>query len=171
MRGELTIGDRVKLDAKDKKILEQLQLNARQSIAQIAKKTSLPRDVVVYRIKKLEKSNVIRRHHTSLNPSKLGYPLYAYVTFACYNLEPKQEEAFIKYLVAQQNTVYVAKTSGNYDFTIGVCARDYREYDSIITEIRRRFTRVIKDIATQFTIQEYKFDWMTDLISESNNKN
>ena len=164
MSTELTFGERIKLDANDRKIIEQLQTNARQTIAQIAKKTRLPRDVVAYRIKRLEQNKVIREHHTSLNPAKLGYPLYAYVTFACYNLEPKQEELFVKYLVAQQNTVYVAKTSGNYDFTIGVCARDYREYDSIITEIRRKFTRVIKDIATQFTIQEYKFDWMADLI-------
>ena len=39
---------------KDKKIVEQLQKNCRQTIAQIAKITKLPRDIVVYRIKKLE---------------------------------------------------------------------------------------------------------------------
>jgi len=161
---ELTYGEKAKLDSKDKKIIEQLQINARQTIAQIAKKTKLPRDVIAYRINKLEEQKVIRSHHTFLNPSKLGYPLYAYVTFACFNLEPKQEEDFIKYLIAHKNTVYVAKTSGNYDFTVGVCAKDYLQYDSIITEIRRKFTNFIKDIAAQFTIQEYKFDWMVDLI-------
>ena len=71
----------VKLDSKDKKIIEQLQKNARQSIAEIAKKTRLPRDVVVYRIKKLEKTKVIRSHHTFLDHQKLGYPLYVYVLF------------------------------------------------------------------------------------------
>lgn len=161
---ELTYGEKAKLDAKDKKIIEQLQINARQTIAQIAKKTKLPRDVIAYRIKKLEDEKVIRSHHSFLNPAKLGYPLYAHVTFACYNLKPEEEKQFVKYLVANKNTVYVAKTSGNYDFTIGVCAKDYREYDAIISEIRRKFTNVIKDIATQFTIQEYKFDWMVDLI-------
>ena len=42
-------------DSKDKKIIEQLQKNCRQTIAEIAKATKLRRDVVVYRIKKLEK--------------------------------------------------------------------------------------------------------------------
>ena len=95
---ELSYGKQEKLDAKDKKILEQLQKNARQSIAQIAKKTLLPRDVVVYRIKKLEQSKVIRAHHTLLNPQKLGYPLYVYVLFSCYNIKPDEETKFINYL-------------------------------------------------------------------------
>ena len=38
---ELQFGEKFRLDKKDKAILEQLQANARQSIAQIAKKTKL----------------------------------------------------------------------------------------------------------------------------------
>ena len=44
-----------KLDAKDKKIISALMENARYSIAEIAKKTGLRRDSVIYRIKKLAK--------------------------------------------------------------------------------------------------------------------
>ncbi len=76
----------MRLDSKDKKILRELQENCRQTIAEIAKKTKLPRDVVVYRIKKLEQEGVIRQHHTMLNHSKLGHPLYAYVLFSLYNI-------------------------------------------------------------------------------------
>ena len=154
----------MKLDAKDKKILEQLQKNARQTIAQIAKKTKLPRDVVVYRIKKLEQSGVIRAHHTMLNPQKLGYPLYVYVLLACYNLKPEEETKFINYLKNHKQIIYVAKNSGKYDFSIGVCAKDYIEFDEIIRNIRQKFTDVIKDIEVLPTIQEYKYDWMVDLI-------
>ncbi len=161
---ELTKGEKVKLDSKDKKILEQLQKNARQTIAEIAKKTGLPRDVVVYRIKKLEQSKVIRAHHTLLNPQKLGYPLYVYVLFSCYNIKPNEETKFINYLKLHKQIIYVAKNSGKYDFTIGVCARDYMEFDEIIREIRHKFTDVIKDIESLPTIQEYKYDWMVDLI-------
>lgn len=161
---KLKYGEKINLDKKDRKIIEQLQLNARQTIAQIAKNTLLPRDVISYRIKKLEERNIIRAHHSILDPSKLGYPLYAYVTLRCYNLKPGQEKEFIDYLVAQPNIVYVAKTSGDSDFTIGICARDYLQYDAVMTDVRRRFTDVIKDVSAQFTIQEYKFDWMTDLI-------
>ncbi len=156
--------DRVKLDEKDKKILEQLQLNARQSIAEIAKKTKLPRDVVVYRIKKLETSKVIRAHHTMLDPIALGHPLYVFVYFSCYNIKPEEEMRFINYLKGLSKVIYVAKCSGGYDLNIGVCARDYKEYDEVIREIRQKFTDVIKDIVQMPIIQEYKYDWMVDLI-------
>jgi DNA-binding Lrp family transcriptional regulator len=161
---ELTTGEQVKLDSKDKKILEQLQKNCRQTIAQIAKVTKLPRDVVVYRIKKLEQSKVIRAHHTMINPSKLGYPLYVYVFFSCYNLKPEQEKKFINYLKFHKQIIYVAKNSGKYDFTIGICAKDYLDFDGIIQKIRQKFADEIKDIENLPTVQEYKFDYMADLI-------
>jgi DNA-binding Lrp family transcriptional regulator len=161
---ELTHGEKVKLDVKDKKILEQLQKNARQTIAEIAKKTRLPRDVVIYRIKKMEENKVIRAHHTMLNPSMLGYPLYSYVYFSCYNLKLEEESKFINYLKVHKNIIYVAKNSGKYDFTIGICAKDYLGFDEIIREVRQKFIDVIKEITITPIIQEYKFDWMVDLI-------
>lgn len=161
---ELTHGEKVKLDSKDKKILERLQKNCRQTIVEIAKKTKLPRDVVVYRIKKLEQSKVIRAHHTFLNPQKLGYPLYVYVLFSCYNIKPEEETKFINYLKSHKQIIYVAKNSGKYDFTIGVCAKDYMDFDDIIRNIRQKFIDVIKDIESLPTIQEYKYDYMVDLI-------
>ncbi len=156
--------DGIKLDSKDKKILEQLQENCRQTIAEIAKKTKLPRDVVVYRIKKLEENKVIRQHHTSLDHQKLGYPLYVYVLFSLYNIKPELENKFVNYLKNHNQIIYVAKNSGKYDFTIGVCAKDYKEFDDIIREIRQKFADIIKDIESLPTVEEYKFDWMVDLI-------
>tara|TARA_Y100000310_G_scaffold345838_1_gene470947 strand:+ start:1223 stop:1711 length:489 start_codon:yes stop_codon:yes gene_type:complete len=161
---EITPGPKVKLDSKDKLILTELQLNARQSIAQIAKKTKLPRDVVVYRIKRLEELKVIRGHHTVLNHSRLGHPLFAYVFFSSYNLEPEKEKKFINYLSAQKNIVYVAKNSGEFDYTIGVCAKDYMQFDEILREIRQKFISVIKEFKITPVIQEYKFDMMYNLI-------
>lgn len=156
--------DVIKLDSKDKKILKQLQENARQSIAEISKKTKLPRDVVVYRIKKLEENKVIRQHHSSLDPQKLGYPLYVYVLFSLYNIKPELENKFVNYLKSHNQIIYVAKNSGKYDFTIGVCAKDYKEFDDIIREVRQKFADIIKDIESLPTVEEYKFDWMVDLI-------
>ena len=161
---ELVKGDKVKLDAKDKKIVEQLQKNCRQTIQEIAKATKLPRDVVVYRIKKMEDQKVIRAHHTMLNPQKLGYPLYVYVLFSCHNIKPEEETKFLNYLKSHKQIIYVAKNSGKYDFTIGVCAKDYMDFDNVIRDIRQKFSDVIKDIESLPTVQEYKYDYMVDLI-------
>src|SRR3989338_8857704 len=159
---ELVKGEKVKLDSKDKKIIEQLQKNCRQTIAQIAKETKLPRDVVAYRIKKLEQNKVIRAHHTMLNPSKMGYPLYSYVFFSSYNLKPEEETRFINYLKSHNQIIYVAKNSGEYDFTVGICAKDYLDFDEILRDIRQRFIDVIKEIKITPVIQEYKYDYMAD---------
>lgn len=162
---QLDFGGRAKLDHNDRLILEQLQKNARQSVSDIARKTKLPRDVVKYRIRRLEENKVIRFYHASLNPSKLGYPLYSYVTFSLYNQSPDDEERFIHFLEQHQKIIYVAKYSGKWDFAIGVCARDYKDLDDVIRAIRKKFTHVIKDFDVYPVIQEYKFDYMTDLIS------
>ncbi|MAG02477.1 hypothetical protein CMI42_04010 [Candidatus Pacearchaeota archaeon] len=161
---ELDYGLKVKLDNKDKKILGELQTNSRQTIQEIARKTKIPRDVVVYRIKKLEKENVIRAHHTMLNPAKIGYPLYSYVFFSTYNIEPDDERKFINFLKQQNRIVYVAKNSGEFDFTIGACAKDYSDFDETIRQIRHKFPKIIKEIKITPVIQEYKYDWMVDLI-------
>ena len=154
----------VKLDNKDKEILEQLQKNCRQTIVEIAKATKLPRDVVVYRIKKLEKEGVIKQHHTILDHEKLGFPLYVYVMISTYNLKPEDESKFINYLKAHKNLIYVAKNSGKYDFSIGVCAKTYKGFDEILRQIRQKFADSIKDIEVLPVIEEYKFDYMADLI-------
>jgi len=161
---ELEYGEKVKLDSKDKKIIEQLQNNAKQSISDISRKTKLPRDVVKYRIKKLEENKVIRFYHAFLNPSRLGYPLYAYVTFSLFNIESKDEEEFINFLKEHPKIIYVAKFSGKWDFAIGVCAKEYKDLDNVIRDIRNKFTKFIKEFEVSPVIQEYKYDYMADLI-------
>ncbi|MDP3026926.1 MAG: Lrp/AsnC family transcriptional regulator [Nanoarchaeota archaeon] len=158
------MAEAAKLDSKDKKIIKELQENCRQTIAEIAKKTKLPRDVVVYRIKKMEEEGVIKQHHTMLDHSKLGYPLYAYVLFSLYNIKHEEETRLVNFLKGHNQIIYVAKNSGKYDFTIGVCAKDYKQFDDIIREIRQKFANAIKDIEALPTVEEFKYDWMVDLI-------
>jgi len=64
------------LDLKDRKILYELDLNARQSDSEIAKKVGLTRDSVRYRINKLVENGYINYFMTLLNSMKLGYDWY-----------------------------------------------------------------------------------------------
>jgi len=66
----------VDIDLKDRKILYELDLNCRQSNAQIGKKVGLKRDIVAYRIKKLEESGVIKNFWTAINTFRLGYNVF-----------------------------------------------------------------------------------------------
>lgn len=157
-------GKAAKLDSKDKKILEALDKKARLSIAEISRKTGIQRDSVLYRINKMKKQKVIRFFHTVLNPSVLNYPIYTFVNFVLYNLTEEKEKLFLAYLKAYPNVVYVAKTTGKWDFTINIAARNLKEFDEIMGQIRMKFSKIIKEYETASIIQEYKYDCMVDLI-------
>lgn len=153
-----------KLDEKDRKIIKQLQINARQTIKEIARKTHLQREVVKYRLKKLEESKVIRNYHALIDYKKLGFNLYVYVGFVLVNTTPLEEEKFVEYLNLQKNITYVAKNSGKWDYSIGICSKDYQEFDLILREIRNGFGKIIKEFDVAPVIKDYKYDWLADLI-------
>ena len=66
----------IKLDKKDRQILYQLDLNARQNNTKIAKIVSLSKDAVGYRIKRLEHLGIIRGYNSVIDSAKLGYLWY-----------------------------------------------------------------------------------------------
>ncbi len=74
-----------KIDLKDRKILYELDKNARQTLSQIGKNVRLPKSVVAYRIKKLEETGIIKNFYTVINFYKLGYiNLAIYVNYQYY---------------------------------------------------------------------------------------
>ncbi|MBU0459699.1 MAG: Lrp/AsnC family transcriptional regulator [Nanoarchaeota archaeon] len=154
----------VTLDQKDKKILGALDKNARLSIADISRKTGIQRDSVLYRINKMKKQKVIRFFHTVLDPTVLDHPIYTFVNFILYNLTEENEKSFLGYLKAYPNVVYVAKTTGKWDFTINIAAKNLKHFDEVMTQIRMKFSKIIKEYETASIIQEYKYDYMVDLI-------
>ena len=60
------------IDLKDRKILYELDKNARISYAQLGKKIGLSTEVVYYRVKKLEDMKILTQYQTAANYSKLG---------------------------------------------------------------------------------------------------
>ncbi len=155
---------KMEFDEKDKKILSKLQLNARQSVSSIARKTHLPRDVVKYRIKKLEENKVIRFYHAFLDSSKLGNPMYTFVLFTLSNFDVEKEKEFINFLKTHKKIVTVVKISGNWDIGINICSRDFKDFDNIMYEIRTKFSFMIKEFQVGSIIEEHKSDFMIDLI-------
>ena len=165
-KSRIRYGEKVKLDKHDKDILEVLQKEARLPVTKIAKKVKMPVDSVKYRIQRLEKLGVIRFYHTVLNFPLLGYPMYSYTTFSLFAMGETEEKTFISYLVSHSNVTWVSKTTGKWDFIIGTCTKDFKEYDEILKSIRLKFNKYIKDFETVSTIDEYKYDVMYELINE-----
>ncbi|MDP2750389.1 MAG: Lrp/AsnC family transcriptional regulator [Nanoarchaeota archaeon] len=157
----------ISLDSKDKKILEVLQKDARLPVSKIAKKVQMPADSVKYRIKRLEKLGVIKFYHAVLDFNLLGNPMYTYTLFSLFAMNEKNEKEFVSYLTNEPKITWVAKTSGKWDFVVGTCTKDFKEFDEIIKKIRIKFANSIKDYDQISTIDEYKWDMMYELIETS----
>jgi Lrp/AsnC family transcriptional regulator, leucine-responsive regulatory protein len=67
------------LDAMNRRILEELQADARLSIAELARRISLSAPAVAERVQRLERAGVITGYHARVDPKALGYPLAAVV--------------------------------------------------------------------------------------------
>ena len=119
----------VELDLKDRKILYQLDLNCRQSNAQIGKKVGLSRKVVDYRIKRMEDEEIISNYFTVIDSYRLGYDVYRYyLNFQNVTQEKKNE--IINYFVNYQNSWIVCSLAGVYDLSLVLWVKNTPDFYS-----------------------------------------
>jgi Lrp/AsnC family leucine-responsive transcriptional regulator len=74
--------ERQLLDPTNRRILKELQAEARLSMAELGRRVSLSPPAVAERVQRLEKSGVITGYHASVNPKALGFSLSAVVRVA-----------------------------------------------------------------------------------------
>jgi len=106
-----------KLDLKDRKILYELDIDSRQSFSQLGKKVGLHKDVVAYRVKKLQEKGIIKNFYTEVNGYKLGYSKAKfYLTYQ--NITPEIKQEIIDNLVKSSYTDIVHSLEGQYDLVV-----------------------------------------------------
>jgi Lrp/AsnC family leucine-responsive transcriptional regulator len=67
------------LDSTNRRIIEELQADARLSMAELGRRVSLSSPAVAERVQRLEREGVISGYHAAINPKALGYGLSAVV--------------------------------------------------------------------------------------------
>ena len=107
----------VDLDVKDRKILYQLDLNCRQSNAQIGKKVGLSKQVVDYRIKRMEEEGIITGYWTCIDSYRFGYQVYRYY-LTLQNASSKKKEEILEYFASYPDMWVVDKSTGTYDIVL-----------------------------------------------------
>ncbi|MFH0869661.1 MAG: Lrp/AsnC family transcriptional regulator [archaeon] len=128
------------LDLKDKKILYELDLNARQSNSQIAKKVRLNKNTVNYKIKRLEENKVILSYYAVIDSTKLGYFSFrVYLNF--FNTVPIQEKEMIDWLKAKGEISVIGVIETIYDLVFMFMAKNVYEFDDFWLEFKKRFRK------------------------------
>ena len=152
-----------KLDKKNRAILYQLDLNSRQSFNQIAKKVKLSREVVQYRIKKLEKKGIIKGYQTLIDVSKLGY-LNCRFFIKFQKDSPEEENQIIEYYKKHPRFWWVDSIDGFRDLGIACWVNNMYEFYDIKEDLIKRFGKFIHDlnIAVYSKFYIYKRTYLSD---------
>jgi DNA-binding Lrp family transcriptional regulator len=129
-----------KIDDLDLRILRELDQDASLSLSQIGKRVSAARDVVHYRVKRLERSGVIKRYIALFDHFKLGY-FSGEISLKLRGDSPALREEIINTLNATERVAWVSSRDGKYDLMVGWYARSIPEADELHRDILKDFPR------------------------------
>ncbi len=91
------------------------------------------KDVVSYRIKKLEDEGIIKNYYAVIDAYRIGYSLYRYyINFQYVTSELRKE--IIDYLVNYKNICTVAHAAGKYDLIVVVWVKNLNEFHQFWTQ-------------------------------------
>ncbi|HEU5266695.1 MAG TPA: Lrp/AsnC family transcriptional regulator [Jatrophihabitans sp.] len=109
------------LDSTDRKIVEALRHDGRQSMRSLAQRLHISRAGVYARVERLERDGVITGYSATIDPEKYGRPLSAYV-----NLKVAQRswQELGDRVLAIDDVDHAALVSGDYDIVLLVRTRD-----------------------------------------------
>ncbi len=149
-----------KLDLKDKKILYELDIDSRQTNAEIARKVGLSKQVVGFRINHLFKEKVLSSFHTVIDISKLGFTIHKNF-LRLQNLDKEKEEELINFLKSHPDIVWLASCDGKFDLAFGTWTKDVEYLDRTLKGIDARFGEYLSErqIATiirgEYFVRDY----------------
>ena len=112
----------MKIDGIDKTIIKMLMQDARTPVLSIARKVGVSGAAIHQRLKKLEKSNLIKGYKMIVNPKSLGYSTIAFIGVF---LDSSGEiSSIIKKLKEIPEIVESHYTTGNYAIFIKVLCKN-----------------------------------------------
>ena len=120
------------LDPIDRKLLTLLQDNAKLSQAELAKAVGLTAPSVNERIRKLERSGVIRGYVALLDERKLGHDITAFVEI--FIEHPKFESGFIEAVGGLDEVLECHHITGEFSLLLKVRVRDMQAFRKLLIE-------------------------------------
>lgn len=149
------------LDTLDRKLLYHLDINSRQSTAQLAKKISSNKDTINYRLHRLLEQKIITRFSTATNTAYLGYEnIKVYLQFQ--NFDREIEKQFFNYLRTIPRIGWIVKCSGRWDAIFCYWAESKFEFYSTLLTILNKFSKYIrhKEIIHNINWFYYNRKWL-----------
>ncbi len=126
--------NRKQIDEIDLKLLNLLQDNSRITIRKLSEKLFLSTTPIYERIKKLEKSGLIKQYITLLDPKKIERNLIVFISINLSKHTKEVVEAFEKAVARLDEVSECYYISGNFDFLMKVYCKDMDAYHDFLTD-------------------------------------
>ena len=130
----------VRIDEIDRKILHSLQVDASQSLDEIAKAVGSSKTPVWNRIRKLKSAGVIGQQTVILDAEALGFEACFFVLIRTSEHDNDWQGRFLKTLLARDEVQEAHRLAGDIDYILKVRVRNARAYDTfyqaLISEVK-----------------------------------
>jgi DNA-binding Lrp family transcriptional regulator len=121
-------------DQLDARLIATLRSNPRVGLLEVARQLGVARGTVQARLARLERSGVITGHGPEVDPSRLGYPISAFVLI---ELEQGQLREAVAAMEAMPEVLEADGVSGPHDLICRVVARDTEHLQQVVNELLR----------------------------------
>lgn len=123
-----------KIDAIDKRILQMLQKNGKVKIKEIANELNMTNTPVFDRIKRLEKSGVIKGYSTKVDKEKIGYHLVAFCSVTLESHHKEYLNQFVTDVKGLEEVFECYHIAGMFDYLLKIYVKDMVDYQIFITQ-------------------------------------
>lgn len=152
--------EKVKLDAKDLRILKELDRNPDISINKLAKNVQISQQVADYRIKNLFKNQIINKIMPIVELSKLGFSLYrVHVRFKV--IRDEKKKSFEDFVFNNFKCFFMGSVGGRYDEYLDLFAESSQKFQEDLATITEKFSEIIQEYEimeiTKIHLFNYKY--------------
>lgn len=131
----LSLQEMTKIDDIDRRILRELEQNARISNADLAHEIGLSASACLRRVQELERSGIIKGYRAVLNRAALGGAVIVFVSVGLSRHLKKDQEAFEQAMAAARQVRECHNISGTFEYLLRVEAADLEAYKYFHTEV------------------------------------
>ncbi|MCX6771335.1 MAG: Lrp/AsnC family transcriptional regulator [Candidatus Micrarchaeota archaeon] len=144
------------VDAKGLKILSEIDMSARKPLSEISKRVKLPKQVICYRMKRMEEDEVLRGCRTMVDLHRLGYYTYRlYVRLQ--GVEPQNEKQVLEKFARFPNVVWFILTTGRWDLEIIFAARNSVHFNRLLSQVKNEVGKYIHEFVISPAVVNYHF--------------
>lgn len=139
MAQESRASGRIRLDAIDKRIIEELQVEGRRAFRRIADDIGVSEGAVRYRVQRLQETGILQIVGIA-DPLRIGFSTMALVGV---RVQPGRLVEVCRQIAALPQTSYVAMVTGSFDLFAEVICRDPADFTEFLTERLHRIEGVL----------------------------